>query len=98
MNNQLAIPNIEKVQVQEMTVTLSAKMELACIPVLIIGRYKVSSNIYYPESVFMLTDLEGYKQADTVDLEEFCEKMEWDYSDTHDLIQAEVENRDGSVF
>ena len=97
MSNQTTttVPNIEKLHVQEAAITLAADMTLAMIPVTVYGQYNINSNCYYPSHLTIRTDLEDqYSDGDEADLEEFCEKMGWDYFDTHDLIQGAVEKRD----
>lgn len=95
MNNQTATPAIEQVEVRPATINLSANLKIASIPVIVSGRYNIHTNCYYPDSVYLEEDLPTlYQEGEQPDLESFCEKLGYDYSEVHDLIQEAVEKRD----
>lgn len=91
-------PVIEQLKVQEASVRIAVDMHLASIPVTITGQYNIHSNCFYPSVVrpeFKIVDGERtLASADNHDLEDFCEKLGWDYNETHDQIQEAVEKRD----
>lgn len=94
MSNNLT-PTVEKVNVREASIKLSAEMLLASVPVRVSGTYNIHNNTFYPYTVVEI-DENGYEigDHDSDDLEHFCEVMGWDYFDTHDAIQEAVEKRD----
>lgn len=89
MNNQLTTPIVENVKPHEQSVTLYVDLTLAGVKVTVTGMYNIHSNCFYPSTVL---PQEGYSQS--VSLEDYCQTMEWDYYQTHDEIQAAVEQRD----
>jgi hypothetical protein len=99
MNQQLPIPNVEKVNVKPMSVRLSVDMTLADILVTVSGQYNIDSNCYYPATVRFYSDIDlpndEFLLSDTAySLENFCDFMGWDFWDTEAAIQTAVEERD----
>jgi hypothetical protein len=89
MNNELTVPNVERVKMNEASLTVSVKLNLASMPCTIRGQYNIHSNSFYPSIV----DCDTLSVEDE-DLEAFCERNDWDFYETHSLIQEAVENRD----
>ena len=91
-------PAIEKLKVKQATLRIYVEMDLASIPVTIGGQYNIHSNTFYPNTLQPLMDIvDGNKvllNTDNHDLEDACEVLGWDHSETHDLIQEAVEKRD----
>lgn len=91
-------PAIEQVKVHESSVTIAVDMHLASIPVTVSGQYNINSNCFYPSIVRPAMRIVAadatLANAQNYDLEDFCTKLEWDFSETHDLIQEAVEKRD----
>lgn len=73
------------------------RLELAGIPVLVTGRYEPGFNIYYPERIEVETDAliaDGLRPGRAYELEDFCDRLGYDYQDTYDELQRAVEGRD----
>lgn len=92
-------PVIENLVVKEQSVTLYIEMNLAGIPVTVTGQYNIHSNCFYPRLIMPVIDVKKgilvlLPTGESHDLEEACEALGWDYSETHDAIQEAVENRD----
>lgn len=91
-------PAIEQVKVHQASLRIAVDMHLASIPVTVTGQYNIDSNCFYPSTVRpelkivdgdrILADTQNY------DLKDFCIRLDWEYSETHDLIQEAVEKRD----
>lgn len=97
--SELITPAIEKVKVQQATIKLFVDMDLASIPVTVVGQYNIDSNCFYPSIVMptiSITDGENVlvPTGSFTDLEDVCTALGWDYHETHDLIQKAVEDRD----
>ena len=92
------VPAIEQIKVHQATIQLYVDMKLASVPVTVIGQYNIDTNVYYPSVVCYHVNEDGELTDQgtfvTNDLEAFCESNEWDYTETHDLIQEAVEKRD----
>ena len=91
-------PVIEELKVQEASMNLAADMNLAGVPVTVTGQYNIHSNCFYPSIIRpelrVVADEVTLADTRNYDLESFCRIMDWDYSDTRDLIQEAVEKRD----
>ncbi len=89
-------PAIENLKVQEQTVRLYVDMNLASVPVTVIGQYNIHSNSFYPQSIFptlKIVDVEKViAECQSYSLDEFCELMGWD-ADVWYEIQEAVEKR-----
>lgn len=88
MNNPITTPVIESVKLQEASLTIRAHVTLANLKTEISGQYNIHSNCFYP-SVVDCEELSVYQE----DLESFCERMDWEYTETYELVQEAVENR-----
>ena len=98
MKTAATTPAIENLKVKEASLTIYVEMDLASIPVTIGGQYNIHSNCFYPSTLQPLMKIvDGGKvllSTDNHDLETACDVLGWDYSETHDQIQAAVEKRD----
>lgn len=94
-DNTLTTPVIEGLAMHEYTIKASIEMRLAGLPITICGTYNVHSNCFYPDGVIasMYLPNQDGEFVNDFDLEEFCEHMGWNYSNTYDEIQKAVETR-----
>lgn len=90
-NITLTSPVAEKVRVHEASLNISADMKLASMDVTVSGQYNIHSNCFYPSQV---TYEAASGEDRTVDLETFCQMMDWEESATYEEIQEAVEKRD----
>lgn len=69
-------------------------MELASLPVTVTGRYVITGNVFYPETIVIKSnacEVDGVMEHTMYPLDEVCGALNWDEFQTSDDIRDAVE-------